>query len=183
MSFLHLTINLFKLTLDVNLKIEIRDARADDLPFLWEMLWEAAAVNASVRAMGKEEALMLPAHRKYLEAWGRAGDQAVVALDRAARRIGAAWYRCFTEAAAGYGFVAQDIPELSVAVVSGMRGKGVGGALVTSLMLRARAEGYGALSLSVDRSNPALSLYQRLGFRDAGISGPGESSVIMLAVL
>lgn len=133
--------------------------------------------------MGKEAALALPAHRKYLEAWGRAGDHAVVALDRATRPLGAAWYRCFPEDAAGYGFVATNIPELSVAVVADMRGKGVGGALIARLMLRARAEGFGALSLSVDRSNPALSLYERLGFHDAGISEPGESSVIMLAVL
>ena len=169
--------------MDVRQQIEIRDARADDLPFLWEMLYEAAAVNPGVRAMGKERALALPAHRKYLEAWGRTGDQALVAVDLAARRIGAAWYRCFSEEEAGYGFVAPGIPELSVAVTPDMRGKGVGRALVENLLERARAQGYRAVSLSVDRSNPAHSLYQKLGFDDALISEPSDSSVIMLAML
>lgn len=163
--------------------IQIRDARADDLPFLWEMLYEAAAVNPGVRAMGKERALALPAHRKYLEGWGRAGDQGVVAVDLAGRPLGAAWYRLFSEDAKGYGFVAAEIPELSVAVASGLRGKGIGATLIANLMERARAQGYRALSLSVDRSNPALSLYQRLGFKDARISEPSESSVVMLAML
>lgn len=133
--------------------------------------------------MGKQTALALPALCKYLEAWGRAGDQAVVAVDLTARRIGAAWYRLFSEDAAGYGFVASDVPELSVAVVSDMRGEGVGGELVANLLERARAQGYRAMSLSVDRLNPAISLYQRLGFRDALISRTGESSVTMLAML
>lgn len=183
MSFLPLKLNQLKLTLGIKRKIEIRVARAGDLPFLWEMLYEAAAVNPGVRAMGKERALALPALRKYLEGWGRAGDQAIIAVDPAAQPVGAAWYRFFSEDAAGYGFVASDIPELSVAVVSDMRGKGVGGALIANLLERARAQGYRAMSLSVDRSNPALSLYQRLGFRDASISGPSESSVTMLAIL
>src|SRR4051794_18512135 len=111
-------------------EFEVRAACTDDLPFLWEMLFEAAAVSASVRALGKEQALLLPALRKYLEGWGRAGDQAVVAFNRDEHRIGAAWARLFSAEEAGYGFVAPEVPELSVAVVSSMRGQGVGSALL-----------------------------------------------------
>lgn len=164
-------------------EFEIRPACAADLPFLWEMLFEAAAVSESVRALGKEQALLLPEVRKYLEGWGRAGDQAVVAFARGGQRVGAAWARCFSAQRAGFGFVAPEIPELSVAVIRDMRGQGVGGALIKELMRRARAAGCRALSLSVDRQNRAVALYQSLGFQDAGISGPDESSVTMLAVL
>lgn len=164
-------------------EIEIRPARADDLPFLWEMLFEAAAVSESVRALGKERALLLPEVRKYLEGWGRAGDRAVVAFARGGERVGAAWARCFSKDGTGFGFVAPEVPELSVAVIEGMRGQGVGGALIKELMRRVRASGYTAMSLSVDRQNPAHALYQRLGFQYAGISSPEESSVTMLAVL
>lgn len=147
------------------------------------MLFEAAAVNPGVLAMGKDKALALPAFGKYLDEWGRAGDQAVIAVDLATRPVGAAWYRSFSEDAKGYGFVASDIPELAVAVVSDMRGKGIGSALIVNLMERARAQGYRALSLSVDRSNPALFLYRRVGFRDALVTDSSESSVVMLAML
>jgi len=164
-------------------EIKIKLARADDLPFLWEMLFEAAAVSESVRALGKEQALVLPEVRKYLEGWGRAGDQAVVAFARGGQRVGAAWARCFSAAGPGFGFVAPEVPELSVAVVASMRGQGIGGALIKELMMRVRTAGYKTISLSVDRQNRALALYQRLGFQDARLSGPQESSVTMLAVL
>ena len=164
-------------------EIEIRLARADDLPFLWEMLFEAAAVSETVRALGKEQALLLPEVRKYLEGWGRAGDEAVIAFARGGQRVGAAWARCFSAERRGFGFVAPEVPELSVAVIQGMRGQGVGGALIKELMRRVRAAGYKAISLSVDRQNRAVTLYHRLGFQDAGISRPEESSVTMLAVL
>jgi ribosomal protein S18 acetylase RimI-like enzyme len=140
-------------------------------------------MSQSIRALGKERALLLPELRKYLEGWGRAGDEAVVAFNRDEQAIGAAWARLFSARQPGYGFVAPEVPELSVAVVPSMRGQGVGTALLKELMKRARAAGYKALSLSVDRANPALALYQRIGFQDAGLSGPEDNSLTMLAAL
>ena len=48
----------------------------------------------------------------------------------------------------------------------------MGRALLEALLTTARAQGYRALSLSVDRENPALRLYERVGFHDAGVSDP-----------
>lgn len=163
--------------------ITIRPSQAGDIHFLWDMLYEAAAVNPGIRAMGKEAAFTLAAVRKYLEGWGRAGDTAVVAENGRGERLGAAWYRLFPEDAPGYGFVAAGVPELSIGVIEEARGRGVGGKLLDALMQAAREESYSRLSLSVDRENPALALYQRHGFRDAGISGPEETSVTMVADL
>jgi hypothetical protein len=39
------------------------------------------------------------------------------------------------------------------------------------------------VSLSVYRKNPARRLYERKGFRDAGISDPTDTSVTMIANL
>lgn len=161
----------------------IRTAEERDLPFLREMLYEAAAVAPSVREMAPDAALALSELRKYAEGWGRSGDAAVVAADPSGRRLGAAWYRLFPVDAPGYGFVSADVPELSIAVAPEARGRGVGGALLAALMDAARAQGCRALSLSVDRGNPARRLYERHGFRDAGVSGLEDSSVTLLAEL
>jgi len=161
----------------------IRPVQEDDLSFLWDMLWEAAAVDAGTRVRGKDAALAAPWNRKYLDGWGRAGDAGVVALDDAGPYLGAAWYRLFPAEAHSYGFVASDIPELSIGVVSTARGQGVGGALLQALLDEAGAQGYAALSLSVDRQNPARALYERHGFRDAGVSPPGDTSVTMVVML
>jgi ribosomal protein S18 acetylase RimI-like enzyme len=100
----------------------------------------------------------------YLKAWGRLGDTAVIAL-LDGFPVGAAWFRLFPESSPGYGFVDEQTPELAVAVVPNARGKGVGSALLGSLLERAREGGYSALSLSVDRHNEgAIAFYEHYGF-------------------
>jgi len=100
---------------------------------------------------------------RYVFAWGRPGDGGVVALDEGFP-VGAAWYRLFKADAPGYGFVDEKTPELAIAVVPSRRGRGFGVELLAALMERARKDGYGALSLSVERRNPAIRLYERFGF-------------------
>lgn len=163
--------------------IEIQPVTTDDVPFLADMGWEAAAVSAEVRSMGRDAALAMPSIRKYFDGWGRPGDAGVIAFGEDGQRLGAAWYRLFPVENPAYGFVAPDIPELSIGVEERERGKGIGQALLEGLLARARESGYRAISLSVDRQNAALQLYERVGFRDAGVSDPDDSSVTMIAVL
>src|SRR5215467_16129087 len=84
----------------------IRIVRLQDVPFLWDMMYEAAAVADSMRTLGKEKALALPVNRKYVEGWGRSGDAGVIATDQMERPLGAAWYRLHSDEVSGYGFVA-----------------------------------------------------------------------------
>ena len=161
----------------------MRPVRPDDVPFLWDMLWEAAAVDEGMRGLGKAVALDRPENRKYVEGWGRPGDAGVVALDETGQRLGAAWYRRFPAEAKGYGFVAPDVPELAIGVVAAARGRGIGAALLAALLAMARGQGERALSLSVDRRNAARALYERSGFRDVEGADPGDSSATMLLTL
>ena len=160
-----------------------RAALVADEPFLWEMLWEAAAVSPEIRGMGRERAFALPDVARYLEDWGRPGDAAVVAVPSDGACLGAAWSRLFPASAPGYGFVAEDIPELGIGVSPQSRGRGIGGAMLEELKVTARAQGYAALSLSVNRGNPARRLYERHGFEDLSISAPTDSSVTLLCRL
>jgi GNAT superfamily N-acetyltransferase len=101
---------------------------------------------------------------RYVYAWGRPGDGGVVALDEGFP-VGAAWYRLFKTDEPGYGFVDEKTPELAIAVVPSKRGRGFGEELLSALIERARREGHRALSLSVERRNPAIRLYERFGFQ------------------
>lgn len=143
-------------------------------------MYEAAAVAESMRALGKEKALALPVNRKYVEGWGRPGDAGDIAVDHMEHPLGAAWYRLHPEKAPGYGFVSSTIPELTIGVRDTVRGQGIGQVLLQALIEVAQSQGYTALSLSVDRNNPARQLYERLGFRDAGISDEEDTSVTMI---
>ena len=153
-----------------------------DPAFLAEMLYEAVnwRDDGAEERPPFEEQLAQPELRRYVEGWGRHGDLAVVALDRLDEPVGAAWYRMFSDDQPGYGFVASDIPELSIAVFPECRGQRVGSLLLSTLVTRARAEGYRALSLSVSSENPARRLYARTGFEVAPGADTGSGSVTML---
>jgi GNAT superfamily N-acetyltransferase len=158
----------------------IRPIQSEDIPFLWDMLYEAVAVSGSMRALGKEKALSLPVNRKYVEGWGRPGDTGVLALDEVQRPLGAAWYRLHPASNPGYGFISPTIPELTIAIRDDVRGQGIGSALLRALIELALRDGYSALSLSVDRNNPALHLYEQFGFQDARVSELEDTSLTMI---
>ena len=65
-----------------------------------------------------------------------------------------------------------------VAVCAEEGGEVVGAALLSSLVERCSELGCPALSLSVQRSNPAARLYERLGFRE--VSGDDGEAVMAL---
>ena len=115
-----------------------------DPAFLAEMLYEAVnwRDDGAEERPPLEELLAQPIMRRYVEGWGRVDDVALVALDRLDEPVGAAWYRRFTADEPGFGFVAPDVPELSIAVYPECRGRHVGGLLLGSLIIRARADGH-----------------------------------------
>ena len=97
--------------------------------------------------------------------------------------VGAAWYRLFKEGEPGYGFVDEQTPELAIAVVPSRRGRGLGEELLEALIARARRDGFRRLSLSVDRDNPAIGLYERFGFRKVEEHGRSWTMLAELAVI
>lgn len=158
----------------------IRLGEVSDLPLMYLMLFEAAATNPEVKKLDREVALTLPEIRKYAEGWGRKGDQSVIAAEKTGRQLGAAWYRLFKQQDPAYGFVSEDIPELTIGVVDDARGRGIGSALMEKIIGIAKDDGHPALSLSVEADNEAVSLYERYGFLSQGASGQRPSSLTML---
>ena len=117
--------------------------------------------------------------QRYVMNFGRPGDAAVIACDETGN-VGAAWYRLFKEQEPGYGFVDEQTPELSIAVVPSRRGKGFGDELLKALLAQARNDGFEQISLSVEPDNPALRLYERHGFSKVGESGGSWTMVARL---
>jgi ribosomal protein S18 acetylase RimI-like enzyme len=145
--------------------MKVRPASASDLPFLEDMLFEAAYWRPERARPGREEGLTRPDLAKLLREWGRDGDSGVAAESETGAALGAAWYRFWTPAEHSYGFVSAEVPELAIGVRADARRRGVGAALLRALLARAVHRGVSQVSLSVEIDNPALALYERVGFR------------------
>jgi GNAT superfamily N-acetyltransferase len=100
---------------------------------------------------------------RYVAGWGRRGDSSVVALE-AGFPVGAAWFRLFSRDEPGFGFVDEQTPEVSIAVVPSRRGHGIGSGLLDALIDVAREQGYAGLSLSVADDSPAMHVFEKQGF-------------------
>lgn len=155
--------------------LRTRPAGDDDVAFLATMLGEAAVWRPSRPTPTGDQVLADPRYSMYLAGWPRRGDRGVVAEYDGP--VGAAWYRTYTEAVHGHGFVAEDVPELSIAVIAPRRGEGIGRRLLTELIRAAAAEGHRALSLSVNHENPARDLYESLGFVEVGRRESGSTMI------
>jgi GNAT superfamily N-acetyltransferase len=134
----------------------IRSGGAQDVRFMRDMLRHAYAAASLVGD--------LPVSR-YVDRWGRLGDTAVIGVE-GATPVGAAWFRLYSADEPGFGFVDQQTPELSIAVVPSRRHHGYGSQLLSALLEKARGAGHSAISLSVELDNPAIGLYEKFGFRE-----------------
>jgi ribosomal protein S18 acetylase RimI-like enzyme len=141
----------------------IRPVQPEDVPFLRQMIYEAAYPSGRPPTL-QEEALAESHAARFVEGWGRPGDFGVVAVE-GGRPVGAAWCRLFDEARPGWGVLDDRTPELAIAVVADHRGRGVGGRMLAELLRLARHEGFDAVSLGVSKENRhAIGMYRRHGF-------------------
>jgi ribosomal protein S18 acetylase RimI-like enzyme len=142
--------------------VRIRPAATQDFTFLATMLGEAAVWRPDKPTPTGDQVLADPRYAMYLAGWPRPGDYGLVAEQDGP--VGAAWYRTFTDASHGHGFVNADVPELSIAIVASRRQEGIGRRLLADLIEASAAQGYTAISLSVAEHNPARGLYESSGF-------------------
>ena len=157
--------------------ITYRAATPGDVKLLTRMLW--LAFNWRDESVSEHHWPDPTAAAKYVDGFGRHGDAGVVA-EVGGEGVGAAWYRLLPADDPGYGFVAADIPEITLGVASQARGRGIGTALMHRLLQTAVADRIPALSLSVEPDNAAMRLYLALGFQPVGESG---ASVTLLRTL
>jgi len=145
--------------------LRIRELESADAELLGAMLYGALYWDPAKERLPAEFVLAHPQLTIFHEGWGRAGDTGLVG-ELEGEPVGAVWYRRFSEAEHGEGFVDEATPELAISVADGHRGRGIGRALMEAIHERARADGIERISLSVDDDNPARRLYARLGYAE-----------------
>jgi ribosomal protein S18 acetylase RimI-like enzyme len=154
--------------------MQLRPALPGDLDLLVTLVAEAVNWSGEQRVTAAD--VRTDDHLvRYVEGWERPGDVGVVAVDDTGAPLGAAWARLFPASRCGWGFLAADVPELSLGVLAPGRGAGVGSALLDGCLGAVRAHGFAAISLSVEDGNDlARRMYERRGFVAVGRDGGSD---------
>ena len=138
----------------------IREIRPEEYTLLREFLYQAIYLPKGVEPPPRS-VVDRPELQVYIEDFGtRPGDHCLV-VEVEEKVVGAAWSRIMAD----YGHIDNDIPSLAISLLPEYRGLGIGTQLLNGLLLLQRENGYLRTSLSVQKENPALRLYQRAGFR------------------
>ena len=147
----------------------LKSIEKDELSFLEDMLFYAIYVGEG-KPLPLRNIIYEPNLYKYIDKWVQNEDIGYVAVDKKTnKKLGAAWLRFLCQNDKGYGYISNDIPELSIAIYPKYRGNGLGTSLVNYLISEL-PEHINSISLSVDTQNPAKRLYERLGFKDYSVN-------------
>ena len=138
--------------------------------FLYEAIFQPDEDNILPKDIIKEPCLQV-----YIKDFGKVGDECLVAVVED-EVIGGVWTRFIKS----FGYVADDIVELSISLYKDFRGKGVGTKLMLSMIDLLKRKGYRGVSLSVQKANPASNLYKRLNFEI--VRETKEDYLMMLAL-
>ena len=138
----------------------IRQIRPEEYGLLQEFLYQAIYIPEGTKPPPRS-VVDLPELQVYVAGFGtQSGDYCLVA-EIAGTVVGAAWSRIMQD----YGHIDDRTPSLAISLLPEYRGLGIGAQLLRSLLLLLQGNGYLRLSLSVQKDNPALRLYERAGFQ------------------
>ena len=137
----------------------IREMKSQEYRLLSDFLYEAIYIPEGVEAPPRS-VIDFPELQEYIIEFGnRKHDKALVA-EIQGNIVGAIWVRIMND----YGHIDNDTPSLAMSVYKKYRGLGIGTSLLKQLLQVERLAGYSKISLSVQKSNYAVKMYEKVGF-------------------
>jgi ribosomal protein S18 acetylase RimI-like enzyme len=153
----------------------IRNIRTEEIPLLEDFLYEAIFIPEGVAAPPRD-IIENDDLQVYICDFGMAPDDRCLVAEYAGKVVGAVWTRIMDD----YGHIDDRTPSLAISMYKEYRNRGIGTKLLDSMLVQLRQDGYRQVSLSVQKANYALRMYQRAGFEI--VADRGEE-VLMLCPL
>lgn len=125
--------------------------------------------------MQQKDIIKHPDLQLYVADFGKRDDVCYVA-ERDGKVVGAVWTRIIDD----YGHVDDTTPSLSISVLKEYRKLGIGTELMKQILLVLKERGYRQVSLSVQKINYAVSMYQKVGFE---VLRENEEDYVMICKL
>jgi GNAT superfamily N-acetyltransferase len=157
----------------------VRHIKRDEWPLLEGFLYEAIFVPEGFEGEVPRSVIYDdPKCRAAFEGFGSRPDDRAVVAEVDGNVVGACWVRTTDE----YGHIDDETPSFSISLYKPYRGHDLGTAMMKTMLDDLRDAGYARASLSVQKENPALRLYERMGFRIVG-DGFDETEWLMVCRL
>lgn len=139
---------------------KIRPIRKAEIPQLKDFLYEAIFIPEGVAAPPREivndEGLQV-----YIRNFGQEPDDRCLVAEADNKIVGAIWSRIMND----YGHIADNTPSIAISLYKEYRNQGIGTALLQQMLILLKADGYKSVSLSVQKANYAMQMYQKAGFQ------------------
>ena len=138
----------------------IREMRDNEKDLLKDFLYEAIFIPEGMEPPPKD-IIERPELKLYYEDFGSGeADHCFVAEDDG-KVVGAVWTRIMED----YGHVDSQTPSFAISLIQEYRGKGIGTELMKKMLEHLKNQGFKKASLAVQKSNYAVRMYEKVGFR------------------
>ena len=153
----------------------IRPLKDSEKEILKEFLYEAIFVpegeEPPEKSIINREELMV-----YLYAFGRGKADFALVAEMDGKIVGAVWTHIMHD----YGHVDDETPSFAISLYKEYRGQGIGTRLMQEMLQVLKSKGFKRASLSVQKANYAVRMYEKLGFQ---ILKESEEEYIMICDL
>ena len=152
----------------------IREIRENEYYVLSEFLYEAIFIPVGMEKPPKA-IIEQPELQVYIADFGKSDDWCLVAEVKE-KIVGAVWVRVMDD----YGHIDDETPSFAMSLYEEYRNMGIGTALMRDMLEFLKNKGYRRTSLSVQKVNYAVRMYQKVGFE---VIDENEEEYIMVCRL
>ncbi len=97
----------------------------------------------------------------YIRDFGKLPDDRCLVAELNGKVVGAIWSRIVND----YGHIDDHTPSIAISLYKEYRNQGIGTELLKQMLGLLKADGYKSVSLSVQKANYAMKMYQKAGFQ------------------
>ncbi|KFI59174.1 GNAT family N-acetyltransferase [Bifidobacterium gallicum] len=138
----------------------IRKIKSSEIPVLSNFLYEAIFIPDGVEPPPRE-IINQPELQIYISNFGEFDNDICFVAEADDRIVGACWVRIMND----YGHINDETPSFAIALYKEYRNQGIGTALMETMLRELRERDYKQVSLSVQKANYAVKMYENVGFQ------------------
>ena len=150
---------------------KIRTISEGEESLLQDFLYQAVFVPAPPKSIISQPELQI-----YITGFGTKKDDIGLVAEVNKKAVGAVWVRIMDD----YGHIDNATPSIAVSLYKDYRGLGIGTALMKEMLRILKDRGYKQASLSVQKANYAVNMYQKTGFEIVDEKGEEYSMLCRL---